>query len=162
MNNSLTGISETSYLSNLWLNLEEMPINNWRLILETGDLKYLFKSKKGRVSNRCIEHWDTLQQEYLDEFGLDETYKQLLRFQNKLMQLNLDFVISRDRFLLNLIKMTEADIDNLKSNEEIKFYDMLDHVEKYKGFAIDPDKYSTKKWYYSLKNLSKNGEENKG
>lgn len=58
--------------------------------------------------------------------------------------------------------MTEADIDNLKSNEEIKFYDMLDHVEKYKGFAIDPDKYSTKKWYYSLKNLSKNGEENKG
>jgi hypothetical protein len=135
-----------------------MPINNWRLILETGDLKYLFKSRKGRVSNRCIEHWDTLQQEYLDEFGIEESYKQILRLEKKLLNLNLDFVIERDRFLLNMIKITEADIKALKSEESVKFYEMLDHVEKYKGFAIDPDKYSVKKWYYSLKNISKNGQ----
>jgi len=153
-----TGITETSYLSNLWVDLEEMPINNWRLILETGDLKYLFKSRKGRVSNRCIDHWDTLQQEYLDEFGIEESYKQILRLEKKLLNLNLDFVIERDRFLLNMIKITEADIKALKSEESVKFYEMLDHVEKYKGFAIDPDKYSVKKWYYSLKNISKNGQ----
>jgi len=135
-----------------------MPINNWRLILETGDLKYLFKSRKGRVSNRCIDHWDTLQQEYLDEFGIEESYKQILRLEKKLLNLNLDFVIERDRFLLNMIKITEADIKALKSEESVKFYEMLDHVEKYKGFAIDPDKYSVKKWYYSLKNISKNGQ----
>ena len=158
MNTTSTGISETSYLSNLWVDLEEMPINNWRLILETGDLKYLFKSRKGRVSKRCIEHWDVLQQEYLDEFGLEESYKQILRLENKLLNLNLDFVIGRDRFLLNVIKITEADISALREGESVKFYEMLDHVEKYKGFAIDPDNYSVKKWYYSLKNISKNGE----
>lgn len=158
MSTTSTGITETSYLSNLWVDLEEMPINNWRLILETGDLKYLFKSRKGRVSNRCIDHWDTLQQEYLDEFGIEESYKQILRLEKKLLNLNLDFVIERDRFLLNMIKITEADIKALKSEESVKFYEMLDHVEKYKGFAIDPDKYSVKKWYYSLKNISKNGQ----
>lgn len=158
MSTTSIGITETSYLSNLWADLEEMPINNWRLILETGDLKYLFKSRKGRVSNRCIEHWDTLQQEYLDEFGIEESYKQILRLEKKLLNLNLDFVIERDRFLLNMIKITEADIKALKSEESVKFYEMLDHVEKYKGFAIDPDKYSVKKWYYSLKNISKNGQ----
>ena len=158
MSTTSIGITETSYLSNLWADLEEMPINNWRLILETGDLKYLFKSRKGRVSNRCIEHWDTLQQEYLDEFGIEESYKQILRLEKKLLNLNLDFVIERNRFLLNMIKITEADIKALKSEESVKFYEMLDHVEKYKGFAIDPDKYSVKKWYYSLKNISKNGQ----
>lgn len=160
MSNLSTGITETSYLSNLWADLEEMPINNWRLILETGDLKHLFKSGKGRVSKRCVDHWDDLQQEYIDEFGIDDNYKQLLRLQKKLTELNLDFVITRDRFLLNVIKMTEADIKDLKKGESVKFFEMLDHVEKYKGFAIDPNKYSVKKWYYSLKNISKNGESN--
>ena len=158
MSNTSTGTTETSYLSNLWPDLEQMPINNWRLILETGDLKHLFKSGKGRVSERCIEHWDVLQQQYLDEFGLDENYKQVLRLQNKLMNLNLDFVITKDRFLLNLIKITETDIDALKQGEDVKFFEMLDVVEKYKGFAIDPNTYSVIKWYYSLKNISKNGQ----
>ena len=160
MNTLSTGISETSYLSNLWADLEEMPINNWRLILETGDLKYLFKSGKGRVSKRCEDHWDNLQQEYINEFGIEENYKQLLRLQTKLTNLNLDFVITRDRHLLNVIRIIEADIEDLKKGESIKFFEMLDHVEKYKGFAIDPNKYSVKKWYYSLKNISKNGEAN--
>jgi len=136
-----------------------MPINNWRLILETGDLKYLFKSKKGRVSKRCVEHWDTLQQEYLDEFGIEENYKQILRLEKKLMNLNLDYVITRDRFLFNVIKITEGEIALIKQGEGVKFYEMLDHVEKYKGFAIDPETYSVKKWYYSLKNISKNGQD---
>lgn len=158
MSNSSTGTLKTSYLDNLWANIEVMPINNWRLILETGDLKYLFKNRKGRVSQRCANHWDELQQEYIEEFGIEENYKQVLRLEKKLTDLNLDFVITRDRHLLNVIKMTEHDIEEIKQGESIKFYEMLDHVEKYKGFAIDPDKYSVKKWYYSLKNISKNGQ----
>ena len=158
MSNLSTGITETSYLSNFWPDLEQMPINNWRLILETGDLKHLFRSGKGRVSKRAEEHWYKLQQEYIDEFGIDENYVQLLRLQKKLAEANLDFVMTRDRFILNVIKITKIDIESLKSKEEIKFFEMLDIVEKYKGFAIDPNVYSVKKWYYSLKNISKNGQ----
>ena len=72
MNNSLTGTEETSYLGRLWQSIEDMPIYNWIKILETGDLKWLFVKNKGRVSSRSQEHWMELQQEYLDEFGLDE------------------------------------------------------------------------------------------
>ena len=154
MNNSLTGTEETSYLGRLWQSIEDMPIYNWIKILETGDLKWLFVKNKGRVSSRSQEHWMELQQEYLDEFGLDEQYKQRLRLTQKLTNLNLDFVFTGDRFTLNLIKMSEADIEALNQGESVKFYQVLDHVEKYKGFAIDPKQTSVIKWYYTLKNIS--------
>ena len=159
LNTLLDGIKPTSYYSNFWLSIEDMPISCWMKIIETGDLKYLFKNGKGRVSERCIEHWQNLQQQYIDEFGLDENYKKILRLEAKLISLNCDFVLTRDRHLLNLIKITEFDIKGSKQGESMKFYQMLDLVEKYKGFAIDPDNYSVKKWYYTLKNMS-NGEAN--
>ena len=72
----------------------------------------------------------------------------------KLKNLNLDFVLTRDRSLLNSIKITEIDLEIDSSKKIISFYDILDHVEKYKGLHIDPMKTSVMKWYYSLKNMS--------
>lgn len=152
--NSSSTTKKTSYLSKLWIDIEEMPIYNWIKILETSELKWLFILGKGRVVKRTSEHWLTLQQQYIDEFGLDETYKQRLRLMEQLKNLNIDFVITRDRFLLNLIKICEVDIKILSIGKAIKFYEMIDHVEKYKGFRIDPKKISVKSWYYSLKNMS--------
>lgn len=136
-----------------WQNLDEMPIFNWIKILETSDLSYIFISE-GIIVNRTEEHWLELQQQYIDEFGLDETYKQRLRLMEQLKNFNIEFVLTRDRFILNLIKICESDIQILNIGKSIKFYEMVDHVEKYKGFRIDPKKISVKSWYYSLKNMS--------
>lgn len=158
---SSDGIKGTSFLSKVWGSIEEMPIYNWVKILETGDLKWLYINK-GRVSQKAAAHWLNLQQEYINEFGLDESYKQQLRLMKKLKDLNLDFVINRDRSLLNVIRMTEIDLKTDNNKQAISFYQILDHVEKYKGFSIDPKKTSVMKWYYSLKNMSNNGQENTG
>jgi len=131
-----------------------MPIYNWIKILETTDLKWLFKEGKGRVTKRLSEHWLNLQQQYIDEFGLDESYKEQLRVMRKLTLLNLEYVEKKDRFLLNLIKMSESDLNQLQQKQGVKFFEMLDHVEKYKGYSIDPHTTSVMKWYYSLKNMS--------
>ena len=137
-----------------WDNLDEMPIFNWIKILETSDLNFIFISE-GIVINKTEDHWLDLQQEYIDEFGLDKTYKQRLRLMEQLKNLNIEFVLTRDRFLLNLIKICEADISILGFQKAIKFHQMVDHVEKYKGFSIDTKKISVKSWYYSLKNMSR-------
>ncbi len=157
---SSDGTKRTSFLSKVWGSIEEMPIYNWVKILETGDLQWLFIDK-GRVSEQSEDHWLILQQQYIDEFGLDENYKQQLRLMDKLKNLNLDFVLTRDRSLLNSIKITEIDLEMDSTKEAISFYQILDHVEKYKGFSIDPKETSVMKWYYSLKNMS-NGKENTG
>lgn len=160
--NISTGTEKTSYLDKCWVSIEQMPIHNWQQILKTGDLKFIFKSQSGRVSKRIGDLWLELQQQYIDEFGLDEHFKKLLRLQKKLIRLRMDYVITGDRFLLNLIKITERDIDVLNQGEAAKFYDQLDAVEKYKGFAIDPNTFTVIKWYYALKNMSKHGETDSG
>lgn len=136
-----------------WENIDKMPIHNWIKILETADLNYLFISE-GIVVSKTEDHWLNLQQEYIDEFGLDKTYKQKLRLMEQLKNFNNEFVLTRDRFILNLIKICEADIKMLDTDRAIKFYEMVDHAEKYKGFRIDPKKISVKSWYYTLKNMS--------
>jgi len=160
LNNTLTGTKETSYLSKVWSSIESMPIHNWIKILETGDLKYLFKKSKGRVTQRIDDHWVDLQQEYIDEFGLEEGYKQQMRLKKKLLLLNIELTLTKERHLLNIIKITEADLSSDNQKKALKFYEMLDHVEKYKGFSIDPYKTSVVKWYYSLKNMGSNGKAN--
>ena len=152
--NTSNGTKGISFLDNLWSNIEIMPIYNWIKICETGDLRWLFIKGKGRVSDKIATHWISLQDEYLDEFGLDEKYKQQLRLEKEITGLNCDFVITRDRFLLNIIKMKEADIKATKTVEAFSFYQMKDPVEKYKGYRVDPLTTSVKEWYYSLKNMS--------
>lgn len=158
-NNTSDGIKTTSFLDRVWPSIEEMPIYNWIKTLETGRLEWIFREGKGRVTKKIAEHWLNLQQQYIDEFGLDENFKQRIRLQKKLIALNLEFVETRDRFLLNVIRMTEADLETQGQEKAIKFYQILDHVEKYKGFAIDPHKTSVIKWYYSLKNMTSSGKE---
>ncbi len=153
LTSTLNGIKETFYRNDLWQSIEEMPIHNWIQICETGDLKYCYK-KGGRVSPTLEEHWLKLQQQYIDEFGLDENYKQQLRLKKELAILNCDIVITKDKFLNNLVKIKEAEILAITSKEAFKFYEVKDYIEKYKGYRIDPNTTTVIEWYYSLKNMS--------
>jgi hypothetical protein len=160
LNSTFNGIKETSYPVNTWQDIENMPIYNWIKILETGDLKYLFKNEKGRVTKALGRLWLDLQQQYINEFGLDQNFKQQIRLKRELLELNADFIITRDNFLLNLIRIKETDIRELNGKKAFQFYEVLDHVEKYKGFQIDPKQTSVKKWYWTLKNMAKHGGSN--
>lgn len=144
---------DRAQFNELWSDIKEMPIYNWISILETGDLGFIFKTK-GILGYKASEHWLGLQQEYIDEFGLDESYKQQLRLMDKLHRLNINFCLTRDRSLLNLIKITEIDLNQSNNEKIITFHEILDHAEKYKGFAIDPKKISVSRWYSTLKNMS--------
>ena len=159
--NTSNGTSE-KYSDSLWTDIEDMPIWNWNQICETGDLKYLYKDLKGRVSKTLDTLWTELQQQYIDEFGLDENFKQQLRLKKDLIKLNCDYILTKDRFKLVEIKIKQADILSLSGKRVVEFYEVLDHVEKYKGFEIDPKKTSVKKWYWTLKNMAKNGKTDSG
>lgn len=149
-----SGTKKTSYLDKVWKDIEIMPIWYWIRILETADLKYLFREEKGTVTKKVGGHWLGLQQEYIEEFGLDETFVKQMSLKKQLVQFNMDFVLTGERFLLNMITIIERDIETANSKEGAKFYDQVDAVEKYKGFEINPKVFPVKKWYWALKNMS--------
>jgi hypothetical protein len=133
--------------------IEVMPIWNWNKIMETGDLKYLFISG-GRVSSKCKKIWNDLQDEYFTEFGVDESYKRKLRLMKEVVNLNDQFIQTKDRQILNFINIAEHDIRGLSITNSLKFYDLLDKVMSVRKMIIDPKRFSVIQWYYALKNLS--------
>lgn len=133
--------------------IEAMPIWNWNKIMETGDLKYIFING-GRVSLKCQDVWNDLQDQYFKEFGIDTKYKRQLSLMKEVVILNDRFIQTKDRFILNLIHIAEVDLLVLKKSIPVKFYDLLDRVMTAKKMIIDPKTFPVIQWYYSLQNLN--------
>lgn len=138
---------------NIYTTIDEMPIWNWNKIHSTGEMKYLYKDLSGKNSDYNYNIWNELQDEYINKFGLEETFKQRLRLMKKAAKLNCEFVISKDRFLLNELAILEAQIDNFDNVKSMDFYEVKDYIEKYKGFRIDPKTTTVTEYFYSLKNM---------
>ena len=134
--------------------IEFLPIWNWNEILKTGDLKHLFISGSGRVSKKMGKLWEDLQDEYIEVFGLDENFKKQLRLLVKKAKLNYDYVLTGDRFINTKLEMVEADLNSLNTTKSISFYELKEHLEKHKGFRIDPKVTTVIEWNYALKNMS--------
>jgi hypothetical protein len=131
-----------------------MPIWNWYEILKTGDLKHLFISGKGRVNEKIGVLWDQLQDEYIYLFGLDEKFTKRIKLLKKKAILNYEYILTKDRFINTKLAILEADLEQLNSGEAIGFYSLKDHLEKYKGFRIDPKEFTVIEWHTALKNMS--------
>ena len=102
------------------------------------------------------EVWVDLQQQHLDEFGTEPDLRLRVRQMRELTNLNLKYIISRERVILNHINILEEKLKDQKI-EHFKFFDTLEKITSYKKFDIDPFSYTVIKWFYTLKNMAENG-----
>lgn len=149
---NILNITESIYTS-----IEEMPIYNWNKVFETGDFVYMFKDGKGKQVEGLEDIWDDLQQQWMDEFGLEQEIEERIRIKKKLAEYHLDYIITGERFLLNFITIAEIELNDLNKQKSTSFYQAKDTVEKYKGFRLDPKQITVIEWGYTLKNMAKNG-----
>ena len=64
------------------------------------------------------------------------------------------YILTKDMFINTKLAILEADLEQLNSGEAIGFYSLKDHLEKYKGFRIDPKEFTVIEWHTALKNMS--------
>jgi len=154
----LSNTTESYYLS-----IDELPIYNWNKIFETSDLDYLKKNNNKKVKEEfLVELWVKLQNEYLDEFGLESIFKQKLEIQKKIAIKNYEFILKNDRFILTEIDILNAELKSLELNKAgLNFWQVKDKVEQSKGYRFDAKIVTVIEWFYALKELS-NGKANKG
>lgn len=149
-----------NFKQSVWSDIREMPIYYWQEIVEKGDLLNLYKpNKKGFATVRLHYIWIDLQQQHMDEFGVDPMLRARIRAIKKIIQLNIKYVETRDNSILNLIAIEEAKLDQTMTGHSIRFYKLLDLVSTHKGFRIDPKQFTVVEWYHALNNMS-NGESN--
>lgn len=139
------------YRRRAYLSIDTLPVGLWFQINDTNDYNVLIT--RGRYTDSELgEIWLGVQQEYIDEFGLDSKYVEFLKLKKKLIKMEIDLAITQDRHLENLILIIKSDLDALYSKEKRNFHDNLVLLERSYHIIIDPLTTSVKKYYYYIKN----------
>jgi len=147
------------FRKDVYTSIEDMPIHNWRMILEESDLTYLY-IKEGKYTERLEPIWLELQEEHLKEFGISDEMKTVERLSLKLIKLQQKFIDTRDRVLLNFIKVITHQLDEMATVGGIKFGRLLNMISKQMGFRIDTKVFTVYEWYHAVNNLGKDGNSN--
>lgn len=137
--------------------ISTLPVMRWFEILKTGQLHHLFISGQGRVNALVVDTWNNLQQQYFDEFGVDDNFLIRLQKMKKLTELNLDYVITGNRFLLNQITQIEIELNGVGDTQVTSYFKVKDAIEKHRKYYIDLDKITVIEWGHMVKDFEESG-----
>lgn len=133
--------------------ISDLPLHRWRKINETNDLSYLIV--KPNVTPPLKEQrllpalWDKIYCEFLDTFGINDDFKNILEIQRDILVLKMQMAIDGDRFHLNFIKMKEQEIKDLQGEggTSNNFNETKARISKFMGFAINENETTVKDFY---------------
>ena len=122
-------------------------------------MSYVRKGKEGNEESD-IEAWQKIYDSYILEYGLSEMYKKLLNAMRKKALLEVDFIITRERFKLTEIEMQIANLDAMLMNKGsgITIEQSLIHLSKWLGSWVNVKTITTRE-YFNL--MEEYGKENK-
>lgn len=131
---------------------------NW-IKCTSNDLTFVRKDKKG-TEQEDTEAWERIYDSYIAEYGLNEVYKKMLNAMKKKALLEVDYILTRERFKLTEIEMQIANLDAMMMNggNGMTIEQSLIHLSRWMGSWINAKDISTKE-YFNL--MNEYGKENK-
>ena len=142
---------------NYYTSIDDLPIWNWWKIAETGNLIYLHKdSDYTQTDYSLVSLWNSLQNEYLDTFGITDEFEQILKLKKKWIIKKSDYLLTGERFKLNEISMIETDIqDAMNTKITVDKDDTIVMLETKLSRELNPKEISVKKYYNYINYFSK-------
>lgn len=135
--------------------LDELPIHNWWMLHSSGDLKYLLRTDITiPIHNdpELINTWENLNDDYIEMFGFNEDYLRLIEMKEQYIRDRIDGWTNKD-----LNKEMQADLLGLRIDREenpdevqIENNELLNILEKHKGYRIDTKTVSVTEFHNSL------------
>jgi hypothetical protein len=137
-----------------------MPLYNWVQVTEEGKMEYVCKDIEMANNIDVQSAWEHIYDDYLRRYGLSKLYKRLLEVKRKKAILELDYVITRDRFNLTLIEMEESNIEQMINNRGagVSINTALVYLSKWIGYRLNWKELTTLE-YFNIMDLY--GKENK-
>lgn len=136
-----------------------MPLFNW-IKCNEGKIEFTRINDEGSPEMDVIT-WENIYNDYLKEFGLNETYKRMLNAMRKKAILELDYVLTGDRFKLTEIEIEETRLNAMLQNagNGMTIEESLIYISKWLGTWLNV-KNITVREYFNL--LEQYGKANKG
>jgi ribosome maturation protein Sdo1 len=125
-------------------------LHDW-LKCANGEIQYVRHEVRPTFNEKDIQAWDKIHDEYIKLFGVQPVYENYLQKSVELAKVQADYIISSDKYLLNVIRIMEHDIERIKSKmgNGISTEAVLVHLGKWYGKVLDSTKI-TAKFYFSL------------
>lgn len=125
-----------------------MPLYNW-LKCNEGDLKYTRKDLEIGKDSIDEKAWNILYDEFIKKFGLSKVYEKLLKQMKKKAEIELDYVLSGDRFKLTMLEMETRRLESILSSAGtgISTDQALIHLSKWVGYWIKTKDISVLEFY---------------
>lgn len=135
--------------------IDDMPIYNWFKCIEKQDYKYTLI--EGEVEPElCKNQFDILYSQFIDEFGINDNLREIIRVQNKILVHKINMALTGDKGLLTFIEIDELELKNLLADNGVKTGSTTIMIEKEMGFAINEHQTSVTKYYTYLKEIKAN------
>ncbi len=136
-------------------NIDSMPIRNWFKIHESNDYSWCISSgsKTFAPKSKLLVVWDNLYCQYIDEFGISDEFKAILKLKAKISLLKFDEQYKKNGGLKTLIKVAELELQN-KLSVQIKssMNDVKTYLIKFlNGMPINENTMSVKEFYGHLR-----------
>lgn len=143
-------------MTNYYLDTENLPLFNWRMINDKSDFTYLRIDKLKGSENEDIQAWELTLDSYYKEFGLSEDYNVLLELKMDLALLQNDYAISGNTFLQNKIRhLTEQVQELIDRPVEGDLMSAINSISKWQGYRVNQKEVSTNEFMYLLRDFKK-------
>jgi hypothetical protein len=152
-------------LPKIYSSIDDLPQWNWVQIHKTNNLAYI--KQLSSYSNLSVDNsatlqniWESIYNEYLEEFGLTKEYKELLEKKINLARLKNEFIQTDNRSLLNFIKIEAIELEAMfETSDSLGFEAVIVNIEKIQQFHIDVKKITVYEYHNYLRTLKerKNG-----
>lgn len=105
----------------LWNEFDSIPINKFRKIVETGELKHLVI--EGDVKEKHLDllnkTWESIYDEYIGAFGLGKNRERIMNQEKKVALLHIQRWTKDDKSLQTIINMEERKLEDLKQKDKV-------------------------------------------
>lgn len=129
--------------------IDEMPLYNWRKC-QLGEYEYTRKTDEGN-SEDDVKAWSDIYDSFLKEFGLNESYKDILNLKRRIAIIECDLILGAPKSLENqkvLLELELEEIINRKSDGDMDT--VIIHIERWRKIEVNEHTTTVRKFYKLL------------
>ncbi len=145
-------------LKQIYKDIDELPLWNYKKIIETKDLIYLLKNDNTKATpDELANIWASIGEQLSEFSGVSDKYQKWLLLHIDYENLQLDYIATGDRSFITQINIKAKQIERMQKQFEgggEDFDKQIAAVELYFKFHID-EKQTTVKRFFNYINLMK-------
>ena len=139
-----------------WESIDDFPLYNW-IKCNENLIQYTRKDLNLGSDEDDQEAWMNIWDQYLKKYGLAKLHKRLLNAMKQKAILECEYVITKDRFKLNLIEIEAQRLKDMMANAGIgmTIEESLIHLSRWAGFRMNAKEISVVEYFNMMKQYGK-------